>query len=309
MQLVKRRAFSGGADLAKLQRFTSLQIREHGRCGLMHPGDIPHRIYNALRRDDPHQLVHLWEDGTGAIAGWVLLDPRGAGLDPQISPGIRDDAPGLELEINTWAEDELSKLMRARGSTATSIETDAFEDDMARVKTIEGLGWIAQDEEIVMLSRRSLSDLPEPELPPGYKIRTVRGVAEAGPVSELHAAGFGSSWTPELYRRVMESPGYDPAREFLVEAPDGQLAAFCVAWPDELNKTGLFEPVAVHPDHRRRHLGSAIMRAAMAAMVGWGMEWAEVMWETDNPGSGALYRSEGFEPIFKTVFYRKPISL
>lgn len=107
----------------------------------------------------------------------------------------------------------------------------------------------------------------------------------------------------------MESPGYDPEREFLVEAADGALAAFCVTWPDRLNRTGYFEPVAVHPDYRRLGLGKVLMRAGMAAMQEWGMEWAEVMYEVDNPGSGKLYRGEGFEPLWRIVLYLKSISL
>ncbi len=306
---MKRTSFRGDDDLVRLQEFTARQIKEHGRMGMMHPGDVPHRIYNALRRDDPRQLVHIWEDDDGAIAGWTLLDPRGGGFDAQLAAVARTSAPGLEREMNLWSEETLLALMKSGNSEAEAIETDAFEADTVRTTTLEKLGWVAQDTEVAMLSRRSLTNIEPPELPDGYTIRTVRGVAEAGPVSELHSAGFGSSWTPELYRRVMESPGYHPDRELLVEAPDGALAAFCVTWPDELNRTGLFEPVAVHPDHRRRHLGSSLMRAGMAAMAGWGMKWAEVMYEADNPGSGRLYRGEGFEPLYKLVFYRKPISL
>jgi hypothetical protein len=39
------------------------------------------------------------------------------------------------------------------------------------------------------------------------------------------------------------------------------------------------------------------------------MEWAEVMYEEENPASGRLYLGEGFVPMWKELFYRKPISL
>lgn len=305
---MKRRAYQGPADVARLQDFNARQIKAFGRVGLMHPGDIPHRMFNALRGADPRLLVHLWEDNSGSVVAWTMLDPRGAGCDTQISPAARDITPDLEREVNVWSEETLLALMRESGSKAEFIETDAFVDDTARTRLLERLGWIAQHEEVAMLTRRSLADVSDPVLPSGYRLRSVRGVEEAGPVSELHSAGFGSKWTPELYRHVMESPGYDPSRELLIEAPDGSLAAFCVTWPDEINKTGLFEPVAVHPDHRRLGLGRAVLRAGMAEMRRWGMEWAEVMYETDNAGSGPLYRSEGFEPRWKEVFYRKPVS-
>lgn len=304
---MKRRAYTGPEDVVRLQRFTAEAIREFGRTGMLHPGDVPHHVFNGLRRDDPHELVHIWEDGDGKIVAWTLLDPRRAGCDPQVSPAARNTAPDLEREVFEWSERELRKLMTARGSESPFIETDAYANDRERIGVLESTGWEAQDIEVLMLTRRPLDEIDDPELPAGFSIRTVRGVEEAGPVSELHGAGFGSSWTPELYCRVMESPGYSPDREFLVEASDGSLAGFCVTWPDELNRTGYFEPVAVHPDYRRLGLGSALMRAGMKAMRGWGMEWAEVMYEVENPGSGKLYRSEGFEPRWKIVLYRKPV--
>ena len=38
---------------------------------------------------------------------------------------------------------------------------------------------------------------------------------------DVHSKSFGSSWTTELYRRVMESPGYEAQNEIVVVAPDG----------------------------------------------------------------------------------------
>jgi ribosomal protein S18 acetylase RimI-like enzyme len=304
---VRRRSYAGPADIDLLQQFTARQTAQHGRVGLVHPGDIPHRIFNGLRRDDPYELIHIWE-AEGVVVAWTLLDPAHAGFDPQVAPGAREVWPDLEQQVITWSEKMLLALMEDRGSEASFIETDAFEDDVSRTELLRGLGWEAQDIEELMLTRRSLRRVDAPDLPSGYRIRTVRGVEEAARVAALHSAGFGSDWTPELYRRVMESPGYDPNREFLVVAPDGALAGFCVTWVDEINRTGYFEPVAVHPDHRLLGLGRALLRAGMIAMQAWGMEWAEVMYAVDNPGSGKLYRGEGFEPRWKIVLYRKLIS-
>ena len=230
-------------------------------------------------------------------------------LDPQIAPGARREWPDLEEEVINWSEETLVGLLEERDAETYFIETDAFERDVVRSELLRSLGWEAQDIEECVLTRRPIGVVEQPELPPGFTIRTVRGVDEAAAVAALHSAGFGSNWTPELYRRVMRSPGYDPTREFLVEAADGALAGFCVTWPDVINRTGYFEPVAVHPEYRRLGLGKALMRAGLTAMKEWGMEWAEVMYEVDNPGSGKLYRGEGFEPLWRIVLFRKPISL
>ncbi len=303
---MKRRSFRGDGDAYLLQEFTAETTRVQGRAGLMHPGDVVHRVYNGLRREDPTELVHIWEDGADDVLGWTLLDPGGAGFDPQVSNEARRRYPDLEREINLWSEERLLELLAARGSEATRIETDAFVNDEERSSLLASLGWEPTDEEIMWLSRRPLDDIEPPVLPDGYQVRPVRGIEEAGLVADVHAAGFGSSWTPELYHRVMTSPGYSPDREFVVEAPDGRLAAFCVTWPDPVNLAGLFEPVAVHPEHRRLGLGRAVMRAGMLAMREWGMRHAEVAYEVDNPASGPLYRGEGFEPVEQIILYRKP---
>ena len=65
-------------------------------------------------------------------------------------------------------------------------------------------------------------------------------------------SAFNSHWTVEDYRRVMRTPGFDQARELVVVAPDGQLAAFLVYWPDRVSKSGLFEPVGCAKEFQRR---------------------------------------------------------
>lgn len=307
--MTERRRYRGVRDVERLQDFTARQIQLHGRTGLMHPGDVPHRIFNTLRRDDPCDTVHIWETSGSGIVAWALLDPRGAGFDLQISPQIREIEPRLEYELVVWSEERLLELMVERRSEATSIETDAFVDDHSRTKVLTGIGWVRHDCGVIVLARRDLQDVPDADLPPGYRLRCVRGVAEAAAVGELHSVGFGSSWSPDQYRRVMESPGYEADREFVVEAANGELAAFCVTWPDEINRVGLFEPVAVHPAHRRQGLGRDVLRNGMKAMRQWGMESAEVMYEVDNPGAEPLYCGEGFTPVAQVAIYRKPISL
>ena len=303
-----RRPYRGPEDVGRLQQFAAQQVKNHGRIGNLHPGDVPHRIFNALRDDEPRDVVHIWEDDQGAIAAWTLLDPRGGGFDAQIAPPRRATSPHLERDLNVWSEETLLALMAEHGSEVASIETEAFVDDAPRVDLLNRLGWVRDERSMIVLGRRGLNNVDAPRLPPGYRLRSALGVDEAGALAELHAAGFGARWTAEQYRRLVVSPGYDPSRELVVETVDGDLAAFCVTWPDGINRTGLFEPVAVHPDHRRRHLAGALLRAGMLLMKDWGMDTAEVVYEEDNPGADRLYRGAGFEPVAEIAVYRKPIS-
>ena len=105
----------------------------------------------------------------------------------------------------------------------------------------------------------------------------------------------------------MESPTYAAERELVVENERGELCGFTVTWYDHVNGVGLFEPVGVHPDHRRRGLGRALLADGMRRMRQAGLTAAMVAYEGHNPASGPLYRDMGFEPTWTLWDYVKPV--
>jgi len=286
------RQYNGADDLARLQRFNAEQIARDGSAWLQ-PGDIPHRLYNGLRGRDPSKYLRLWEDETGAIAGWVILDPPNT-FD--IQSGHQD----VISEALAWVE----RRLRAK-----TIETDLSSGNDPRRDVLIRLGMTeVEGEPPYHLTHRSLREpLPDVSLPQGFSIRAAAGVHEADKLAEVHAASFDSDWTPESYAHVMQSPGYAAEREFVVVAPDGRFAAFTVTWHDMLNRTGYFEPVGTHKDFQRLGLARALMTHAMHAMKAAGLEAAIVVHEPpeDNPASAGLYASLGFKTRYTTHLYRK----
>jgi ribosomal protein S18 acetylase RimI-like enzyme len=177
-----------------------------------------------------------------------------------------------------------------------------------RIELLTQSGWVPDGEPPYVINRARIAGMAEPVIPAGYSIRPVAGVEEAAAVAALHAAAFpGAGWTAEMYRQVMESPGYDPGRELVAETDAGVLAAFAVTWYDHLNRTGLLEAVGTHPDHRQRGLGRAVVTFAAHHMAAAGMEFAIVANFVSNAASGALYRSAGFEPWHVLDGYTKAI--
>ena len=53
-----------------------------------------------------------------------------------------------------------------------------------------------------------------------------------------------------MYRRDLD---------LVVVAPEGELAAFCTIWYDDVTRNGYFEPVGTSPSYQRKGLGKAIM--------------------------------------------------
>ena len=98
------------------------------------------------------------------------------------------------------------------------------------------------------------------------------------------------------FARFMASPVYDPERDVVAAAPDGQIGAFCITWPDPLTGVGLFEPVGTHPDFQRKGLGKAVMLQALERLQRLGMRQAIVTTGEDNQPAIKLYEFGGFSP-------------
>ncbi|MEA2026542.1 MAG: GNAT family N-acetyltransferase [Chloroflexota bacterium] len=302
---MRRRSYEGDADLELLQAFNAASIAATGGCGYVHPGDIAHHLFYGNRRFDPADLTTIWEDESG-VAAWVLAHPTYRSYDIQLRHDLRGGA--FERHVLEFADTRIVEVMRANGVESDVIVGDAFRCDLARITLLNKMGWKRDDDPPYIINRALITDIRKAEVPDGYTIRPVAGVEEAAAVAAVHLAAFpGAGWTEELYRYVMESPGYDPARELVAETADGTLAAFAVTWYDELNRTGLMEAVGTHVDHRQIGLGRAIVCFAAHHMAAAGMEYATVANSESNAASSALYRSAGFEPWHVLDGYEKAI--
>jgi len=298
------RPYQAEADVELLQAFNAAAIARTDHCGYLHPGDIPHHIFSGNKHYDPSKLLRIWEDERG-VAAWALIGPRHKGYDVQVRPDLRGG--GFEREVLRFADERTVELMRQHGIEGEKLLGNAFRCDTARAKLLTELGWIREDAPPYVLNRGTLVGLPNPVVPDGYRIRSAHGPEEATTLAEIHVACFGATWTPDLYRRYMQAPGYDADREYVAVAPDGGFAAFTVTWHDDHNRIGLLEPVGTHPEHRRRGLGKAVVLHALHRMKEAGMTWATVANTGTNESSRALYEACGFTPWRLIDDYIKPI--
>ena len=77
---MKKRKYIGESDLKLLQDFNAKSIHATNHCGYLHPGDIPHHIYNGNKYYDPVELIQIWEENQG-LAAWMLVQPRFKSFD------------------------------------------------------------------------------------------------------------------------------------------------------------------------------------------------------------------------------------
>ncbi|MCB9161339.1 MAG: GNAT family N-acetyltransferase [Caldilineaceae bacterium] len=241
---VKKRTYTGPADLTLLQDFNAAAIAVTDHCGYLHPGDIPHHLFNGNQSYDPPTSCRSGRMSKAWRRGMVQ-----------------------RREMLTYADARTVELMRRYDIAGDCIYADAFQGDTARRDLLLDLGWQPEEDQLpYVLNRTEIGSIDVPVLPDGYAFGAARGVEDAAALAEVQAA-FKARWTPELYRKVMESPGYAPERELVIQDPDGAYVAFCIIWFDHLNRTGLFEPVGTHKDYQRRGLGRALLLHGMQRMA------------------------------------------
>jgi ribosomal protein S18 acetylase RimI-like enzyme len=95
--------------------------------------------------------------------------------------------------------------------------------------------------------------------------------------------------------------------DFVIEGPDGSLAAAANGWFDEENRVGEFEPVGTHPAHRQLGLGRALMLFGLQRFREAGASEAIVgcRGDADYPVPKLLYESVGFRELSRELRFKK----
>lgn len=248
------------------------------------------------------EVVWLWETD-GQLAAVLNADGPGEAF-LQIHPAWRAAAPlAAMLEV---AEEYLARPQAdgRRGLTVWAGAQDAARQALLRERGYQKAGAAEY------MRRRSLA-IPLPEAPPaaGYVVRAL------GEADELPARSW-LSWKVfhpdepderyqgwEWYPNVQRVPLYRRDLDLVAVAPDGELAAFCTVWLDDVTRTAVFEPVGTHPQHQKRGLGKAVMSEGLRRAGRLGATLASV--SSYSPAAHALYESVGFTDYDLSEPWRK----
>ncbi len=249
-----------------------------------HPGDLEW-WYASAAPAALADLLRLW-DVDGSLAAWSWT--HGGQVHWEIWTGDPStDGPLLTAILEAAIAESPGTLL------AWLTETDT-----ATLEAIAQCGFRPAERRMSQFQRRVDEESPivDADLPDGYRIRSVRGPAEVEDRMEVHRAAFApSKMTVEKYERLTTLPHYRFEDDLVVEAPDGSLAAFAMAWWDPVARVGEYEPVGTHPDHRRRGLGRALLSHGLGRYRDLGAGLVQVYSNADNAASEGLYQAVGFE--------------
>jgi ribosomal protein S18 acetylase RimI-like enzyme len=140
-------------------------------------------------------------------------------------------------------------------------------------------------------------DLPTPSFPPDVAVRAYED-ADARPLHafvEVAYAQNNERILPfEQWLHFMTEHGdFDPSLWHLAEA-DAGVVACCLTWAP-FEQRGWIKDLAVHPGHRRRGLGEALLHHAHRAYRDRGIERVGLKVDSDNPtAAGRLYERLGY---------------
>jgi ribosomal protein S18 acetylase RimI-like enzyme len=243
---------------------------------------------SAVSAGAEHSLA-LLGDGEVMAWAWVRLPNH---LDLAVHP--------VHLELGAEIIDWFRHLAVSDDLAAHALETEPH-----LIAAFAAAGFREVDDpHFTHRYTHSLVNLDEPVVPAGFVVRPVRGDDDVPRRVDVHRSAFHPSRvTVDSYASVRASWPYQQGLDWIVEAPDGRFAAFCLIWWDEVNRVGELEPVGTHQDFRRLGLARAACLGAMRALRDRGATEAVVnsLGAPDNPGPRALYHSLGFADHSRTV--------
>jgi ribosomal protein S18 acetylase RimI-like enzyme len=248
--------------------------------------------------------TQLWELD-GAVLAWGCAQSPGS-LDFMVHPNHRE----LADEVLDWFQGV---------ATGDKLNVTVLDGESHLIKALDRHGYAeSSDGPFDLFMDRNLDDLPEPRLPVGFVARHILGDADVTRRAEVHRAAWSatlmpsptpSRMTPEIHRQVMATWPYRLELDWIIEAPNGQFAACCIAWLDEKNRVGELEPVGTHPDFRRLGLASAVCLSALQALKKHGAASAVVYPRGDDayPVPRNVYGLLGFKPYSRTRTYTRSV--
>jgi mycothiol synthase len=276
--------------------------------GNLHTVDLPYRLCS-WSFDYPEN-TQLWSTAKGELLAWAVLQVPFWTIDYAFHP---DTDLNLHQMILDWADGQAKALLNTpSGHSAWFVPVFYYQTE--HIHDLEAIGFASQanvaENPWSQVHMRLAGPLPAEAiaLPAGFTIRPLAGEQEVAAYVELHRLAFESkNMTAEWRSRTLQQSRYVADIDLVVVAPDGQLAAFCIGWLDEVNglTAGQIEPLGVHPGFRHLGLGKAVLVECLRRLHQKGAQ--DIYVQTDNFRDAAynLYESVGFRVQHDVLMFRK----
>ena len=296
---LQARPYRDPADLIPMRQLLMAGTQANIPASYMHPGCLDLDTHYPPDEQENRRNLQLWErvdEEPPIVEAWAMFWRHEGTFDLFVSPALH----GTPLHATVM--DEYVAWAEARAQAAGIKQISPFwaiDFDTVLVCLMQERGFVITPVDLpAPLFERTLDALPTIGLPDGFTVQGVHNLDDGRLRAVVTHGAFrpNDDWETYAaeYAQFIGSAVYDGERDLFVRSPDGRGASACGIWFDEVNKVGLFEPVATHPDFQGKGLGKAVMAEGLRRMKAAGMQWAIVGFDPTNVAALALYTSMGF---------------
>lgn len=240
------------------------------------------------------------ENADGRLVGYTIC--HRPGTLAAVAPDA--EGQGVGAQLLAWSE----RHDRERGLRRHSQWVAHSNASARELLTAAGYQYVRS---YWRLTRDLAAQAPDTPSAP-FALRALDVERDAVALHELDAASFSANadYRPESLTAFREEhlEAHDLVPELSLVAEDGgQVVGFMLAnrWVDEA--AGYVDVLAVHPDHQRRGLGSAMLLTAFALFAAAGLREAQLGVASDNPRALRLYERVGMVQRFQADIYERPV--
>ena len=238
--------------------------------------------------DDLPQLFWLDDDGL-PVAGAATIDfgDGSASLLYSEPTSVFAFMPDTSPDFMSQAIARAIEHLGENGISKMEVENDPGDETLREV--LFDHGFAVKQEGVLSEALVSADDRPQvSELSDGYRLLSRSEM----PGRPHHLK---SPDAPDPEGRLQQASLYRSDLDLVVVDDADEVAVFGMFWNDPTTGVGVVEPMRTMDDHQQRGLARHILTSGMERLAEAGATRISIAFEPDNPASGHLYRSVGFE--------------
>ncbi len=241
--------------------------------------------------DKEDEYIKIWEDDKVGIIAITICKPSGE-FRIFIHPVFRH----YETTLIDALETQHKEMKDDTEERKMFFIVEA--GDSLREKLLKKRGYV--DKGVCEHNRILPRDFEVPHytLPDNYSIRHVDIEKDFELYRAVQGSVFshcGENMTLDAAKKYSEAEYYNAKCDLVAVAPDGTFAAFATGRMDPVSKLAELEPVGVHPDHRQKGLGKAIVFEGIKRLQDHGAEAIVILGAASSEAATRLYDATGFE--------------
>ena len=214
-------------------------------------------------------------------------------------------------EMVTWIINH-SENVKEKQKSNQSLVIVSLEGNVPLEKTLIDHGF-SKGENLGILRIRPLeTPLHDYSLPDGFTIRSIKGEEEYDKYAKAIRSTFGhGDWfNAEVVKHINSATYYIQDLNFIVEAPNGDIASFCTFRMDPATRLTELEPMGTVPKYQKLGLGKALLEEGIKRLNKYNPSLLFIGGAggaADNPGANRLYKLTGFTEKGKYYSWEKII--